>query len=221
MPNDDFVSPWTSESLTDQAASAFFKAALESRERSEKDTFAVRRQGLIFGVGGIGAAVVMAVACAGVFLRTPLPPPPGYIIVDRAAGTISDPVTAKDVPRYFSATTREAAMMDFIKACESYIPQTWAKLDYHACMIMATPDEQKRRASDIGPDGPRYPQKIFGQTGWAMPTTFLAFDPAAKRGRSRIRHSITNSTMSGLSSLKVRKERSAIRRISILHSTQN
>jgi hypothetical protein len=35
-----------------------------------------------------------------------------------------------------------------------------------------TPAEQKRRNLDIGGDGPRYPPRVLGPTGYAMPTDF-------------------------------------------------
>ena len=50
-------------------------------------------------------------------------------------------------------------------------------------MLQATPDEQKRRAADIGVAGaPHYPPGIFGPAGWAMPTDFLSFVKLAETG---------------------------------------
>ena len=80
------------------------------------------------------------------------------------------------------------ALRDFIVACESYIPQTWATLDWHNCMVHSTLDEQKRRDADIGQYGPRYPRTVFGPTGWAMPSAFLAFSKLGEIG------TVTNRT---------------------------
>ena len=34
-------------------------------------------------------------------------------------------------------------LRDFVTACESYVPETFLKVDWHNCMIMAVPEEQK------------------------------------------------------------------------------
>jgi type IV secretion system protein VirB8 len=166
---DDFVSPWAAETLTDDSRTAFYQAALAHRVGAANDARAVRQLGLIVGGAGMFCAMLAVAAAAGVYLKTPVPPPPNYIVVDRTTGVIDPPVTAKDVPRYFSEAVRQRAMRDFIVACESYVPETWARLDFHTCMIMATPAEQKRRAEEIGSKGPRFPPTVFGPGGWAMP----------------------------------------------------
>jgi type IV secretory pathway component VirB8 len=166
---------WPSDELSDASREAFYKAALERRESAERDTRMMGRYGLIFGAGCLVMGIIGMASGLVAYMKTPVPAPPGYIMMDRSTGWIDQPIAAKDAPRLFSETVRERAMRDFIVACESYVPQTWTKLDYHACMIQASPDEQKRRAADIGLNGPHYPVSIFGAAGWAMPTDFLSF----------------------------------------------
>jgi len=174
MP-DEGGSPWAADTLTDDGRDLFYKAALDRRASAEMDSRKVRQLGLIFGCAGLMMGLVGVVAGASVYLKTPVPPPPGWIFVDKSTGVIDPPVAARDAPRLFPETIRDRALRDFITACESYVPETWARLDFHACMIMATPAEQKRRADDIGRDGSRYPPKTFGPAGWAMPSAFQAF----------------------------------------------
>ncbi|MEA2728398.1 MAG: type secretion system protein VirB8 [Acetobacteraceae bacterium] len=176
------VTAWPAADLTDQSREAFHRAALARWESAQQDTKAIRRHGLIFGAAGLAAGVLGVAAGLVAYLKTPVPPPPGYIMIDRSTGWIDQPVAAKDAPRLFPEMVRERAIRDFIVACESYVPQTWAKLDFHACMIQATPDEQKRRAQDIGRDGSHYPPSVFGPTGWAMPTDFLSFVKLGQTG---------------------------------------
>jgi type IV secretory pathway component VirB8 len=166
---DNAISPWVAETLTDDSQKAFYEAAIAHQAGVAKSSRMVGQLGFLCGAGGLFCALVMAVAAGDVYLKTPVPPAPGYIVVDRTTGVIDPPVTAKDVPRYFNEAVRQRALRDFIIACESYVPETWARLDFHACMIMATPAEQKRRAEDIGLKGPRFPPTVFGQGGWAMP----------------------------------------------------
>jgi len=174
MPYDE-PPGWVADSLTDESAAAFYNAALARRESATKDADAVRRMGLIFGAGCLAIAALTSASALVVYVKTPVPPPPGYILVDRSTGAIDPPVAARDVAPLFTEAVRERALHDFINACEGYIPETWTKLDYHACMVMATPAEQKRREEDIGRNGPRYPPTAFGQGGWAMPSAFPAF----------------------------------------------
>lgn len=178
------TSAWPAEELSDASRDAFYKAALARREGAEQDAKAVRSLGLIVGAGGVIVGLLGIAACLVVYLKTPVPPPPGYIMVDRSTGWVDQPVTAKDAPKLFPEAVRERAMRDFIIACESYVPETWAKLDFHACMIQATPDEQKRRAQDIGRNGTHYPPAVFGPTGWAMPTDFLSFVKLGETGQT-------------------------------------
>lgn len=167
--------PWGSQALSDDGREAFYKAALGRWESGERDTHRFGRLGLMVGAAGMLVAVLAVGAAAAVYLKTPVPPPPGYIFVDKTAGVVEQPVAAKDAAPLFPETVRDRALRDFIVACESYVPETWARLDFHACMIMATPAEQKRRADDIGRNGTRYPPTVFGPNGWAMPNAFLAF----------------------------------------------
>jgi hypothetical protein len=166
---------WPAEDLSDAGRDAFYRAALARRDGAEQDARAVRTLGLMVGAGGVIAALMGVGAALVVYLKTPVPPPPGYIMMDRSTGWIDQPVTAKDAPKLFSETIRDRAMRDFIIACQSYVPETWSKVDWHACMIQATPDEQKRLAADMGKDGADYPPTVFGPKGWAMPTAFPSF----------------------------------------------
>jgi len=163
---------WPAETLSDASRAAFYKAALDRYESAEADTKAVRRQGFLFGCGGMLVGVLGMAAALTVYHKAPLPEPPGYILVDKSTGWIGQPMTAIDIPAYYPEATKDAALRDFIVSCESYVPQTWAKIAWHACMIQATPDEQRRREADIGRNGARYPVALFGPTGWAMPTDF-------------------------------------------------
>jgi hypothetical protein len=177
------VSTWPSAALTDDSREEFFKAVLSRRESAQKDNAKVRQIGFIWGAAGavIGTLGVMAALVA--YVKIPVPPPPGYILVDRQTGAIQPSVPAKDAPKLFTETVREKALRDFIVECESYVPQLFARVDYHACMIMATPAEQKRRADDIGPKGTRFPPMVFGgDKGFAMPTAFYDFKQLGTTG---------------------------------------
>jgi hypothetical protein len=173
---------WPAEDLSDASRDAFYQAALARREGTEHDARAARNLGLIVGAGGVAAALLGIGAGLIVYLKTPVPPPPGYILIDKSTGWIDQPVAAKDAPALFPETVRERAMRDFIIACQSYVPETWAKVDWHACMIQATPDEQKRLASGMGKNGADYPPSIFGPNGWAMPTAFPSFQLRGSAG---------------------------------------
>ena len=174
--------PWDAETLTEDGQAAFYKAALDRQESAGKDADAVRRLGLIFGAVGLAAGLLGMGAGVMVYIKTPVQPPPGYIFVDRSTGAFDHAVAAKDAPAQFPETIRQRALHDFVVACEGYIPETWVKVDFHACMIMATPAEQKRRDADIGRLGMRYPPTVFGVGGWAMPTAFEAFVKLGETG---------------------------------------
>jgi len=174
---------WTASELPDDAKAAFFRAALERRESVEKDAKAVRRLGLLGASGGIVVGIIGMAAGLTAYIKTPVQPPPGYIVMDRSTGWISEPLTARDSPKAFSELVRERAIRDFIVACTSYVPQTWARIDWHACMIQATPDEQKRLADEMGSrESPQYPPAIFGQNGWAMATAFPSMTKLGETG---------------------------------------
>ena len=173
---------WPAEDLSDASRDAFYKAALARREGSEQDAKAIRNLGLIVGAGGVTAALLGIGAGLIVYLKTPVPPPPGYILIDRSTGWIDQPVAAKDAPKLFSESVRERAIRDFVVACQSYVSETWAKVDWHACMIQATADEQKRLAADMGKNGADYPPTLFGPSGWAMPTAFPSFQLRGSSG---------------------------------------
>ena len=155
----------------------FYKAAEDRRASAERDTAAVRRQGFVFGSGCLVVTVAALASATLVYIRTPLPQPPGYILVHDTIGQVDPPTAAKDAPRLFGESVRRKAIRDYIMACESYVPATWAKLDYHNCMVMNAPAEQKRREADIGKGGPRYPVALFGPQGSAVPIAFTAWTP--------------------------------------------
>jgi hypothetical protein len=173
---------WQADVLTDASREAFFKASLARYESAEKDVDTIRRNSRICVAG----SVVMALLGMGYGLvaqiKAPVREPPGYILVHDTTGVIDRPLAAIDAPRIFGETVRERALRDFIVACESYVPETWQRLDFHACMIQATPAEQKRREADIGRLGPHYPPSVFGVSGWAMPSKFLAFVKLGETG---------------------------------------
>jgi type IV secretory pathway component VirB8 len=182
VPAIEPLSAWPTEALTDDSREAFFQAVLARQANTERDAGKVRQLGLICGAAGLLVGTLGVLAALTVYIKTPVPPPPGYILVDRETGTIDRAVAAVDAPRLFPETVRERALRDFVTACEAYVPETFARLDYHACMVMATPAEQKRRAEDIGPRGTRYPPTLFGPGGWAMPTAFYAFTQLGTTG---------------------------------------
>src|ERR1700744_414891 len=107
---DDLVSPWASASLDDTSRNAFYEAAIASRISAAKDAVAVRQLGLFVGAAGMFCAMVAIAAAAGVYLKTPVPSPPGYILVHDVTGVIDPPTTAKEVPRFFSEAVRQKAL---------------------------------------------------------------------------------------------------------------
>lgn len=159
------LSAWPSEPLTDDSRDAFYEAVLARQQGVLADAAKVRRQGTIYGTVGMVAAVIMALGSTAVYLKTPVPPPPGYILVNSTDGTITQPVSAVQAPAIFPEVTKEVALRAFVTACESYVPETFLLVDWHRCMIMATPDEQKIIAADIGPKGHRDPAAIFTGPG--------------------------------------------------------
>lgn len=166
---------WTATELDHGSRDAFYKAAMERRDAVERDAKAVRRIGLIAALGGAAVGILGMAAGLTAYIKTPVQPPPGYIVIDNTAGWISEPLTARDAPRTFSEAVRQRAIRDFIIACTSYVPQTWLKIDWHACMIQATAAQQKRLAEEMGNrESPQYPPAIFGLNGWAMATAFPA-----------------------------------------------
>lgn len=163
---------WVSDSLSDAGQQAFFKAAQERQAATERDNRRVNRLGFAVGIGGISGGLIALVAALIVVSKMPPTQPQKYVLIDRASGAIVPAVDAKDAPVLFPEATRRAEIRALIVACEGYVPQTWAKIDFHACMIRLTPAEQKRRDLDIGVSGTRYPPHVFGATGWAMPSDF-------------------------------------------------
>jgi type IV secretory pathway component VirB8 len=159
------LSAWPSEPLTDDSREAFYTAVKDRQQSALADAERVRRLGTIYGASGLAAAVVMAIGALTVYIKTPVPPPPGYILVDKTEGLITQPVSAQQAPTIFPEIVRERALRDFVTACETYVPETFLKVEWHNCMIMATPDEQKIIAADIGPKGPRDPTVLFGGPG--------------------------------------------------------
>ena len=166
---------WVAAELDQESREAFFRSAVERQTSIEADAKAIRRQGIIFGSAGLAIAVVMTIAAAAVFLKKPAPPAPGFVLVDKENGVIGPAVAAPDAPKLFGEMVNERALRDFITRCEGYIPETWQRIDFHSCMVMASPDEQRRLAAVFDHRSPDYPPALFGAHGWAMPTRFLAF----------------------------------------------
>jgi type IV secretion system protein VirB8 len=167
--------PWVAEDLTDASREAFYAAARQRQAAAEKADRSAGRLWQIVGCAGVAMGLLGMGAALDVFHRTPLPEPPRYILMDKTTGAIDPPVTARDAPRLFNDVMRERAIRDFIVACQSYVPPTWASLDYHACMLMAVPAEQKRLAADMSQKGdPDYPPASF-PNGYAMPSSFQQF----------------------------------------------
>lgn len=173
---------WMTGEPSDDSRKLIFEAALAKQAEIEKSAKTVRAIGFMSGAAGLFVGAVGVLAAAMVYYKTPVPNPMGYALIDSTEGVIVRPVSAKDAPNLYSEAVRRRAIKDMISACESYIPQTWASLDWHNCMVHSTPDEQKRREMDIGQFGPRYPSKIFGQNGWAAPSNFFSFVKLAEDG---------------------------------------
>jgi hypothetical protein len=163
---------WVSDTLSDTGQQAFFEAAKERQAATERDRRARNTLGLWVGLGGIGSGLLALSISWNTVAKLPPVQPQKYVLIDKASGAVIPAADAKDAPLLYPESTRRAELHALIVACESYVPQSWAKIDYHLCMIRLTPAEQKRRALDIGTDGPRYPAKTFGPTGYAMPTDF-------------------------------------------------
>lgn len=155
------LSAWPSDALTDDSRELLYQAVLARQASAQMDAAKVRRMGVIVGTLGAGCAAVMAVGCLIVYEKTPVPPPPGYILVDKSDGTITQPIGATQIPKSFPEITRAKAMRDFITSCETYVPETFRKVEWHNCMLMATIAEQKLIAAEIGPKGPRDPTLLF------------------------------------------------------------
>jgi hypothetical protein len=158
----DGPTTWVTDDLTDESREAFFAAARQRQAAAERADRSTGRLWQIVGGVGLGAGLLGLGAAVDALHRTPLPQPPGYILMDKTTGAIDPPVTALDAPKVFNEIIRERAIRDFLYACQSYVPETWAAQDYHACMLMATPAEQKRLAADIGTNNsPDYPPTLF------------------------------------------------------------
>jgi type IV secretory pathway component VirB8 len=165
---------WHTEQLSPEAEEAFFAATRDRQAATERAMKQHNSLGYWVGTSGLVAGLLVLGSALIVYHKVPPKAEVDYILVDSSRGVVLPRVSAKDAPMLYPESVRQGALVEFIKACESYIPQTWAKIDYHACMIRATHDEQKRREAEIGSGGTRYPPKVFGPTGWAMPDDFPA-----------------------------------------------
>jgi type IV secretory pathway component VirB8 len=163
---------WVSDTLDDQSQKAFYKAAIARQDGIEADAARVLRIASVMAVCGGVVALLGVGAAWTVYAKTPVPEPPGYIYIDRSNGVFFNPIKANDVAASYPEAVKRAAIRDFIVACESYVPETWKDIDYHACMIRATPAEQKRRAVELGPGGERFPPSYFGAGGYGVPVKF-------------------------------------------------
>jgi type IV secretory pathway component VirB8 len=150
MPDDNAVvfahEPWESEDLTAEARKAFYAATVAKIDTSKRSADEVRRLSVWFGGSCLGFALIMTAAAASVYFRTPAPRQPGFVAVfDSSTGRMGAAIPIVDAPKLFSQAQDESDLQAFITRCEGYVPQTWASADFHACMIMSAPDEQKRR----------------------------------------------------------------------------
>lgn len=167
---------WHAEALTDESLAEFSKAAEARWVGVAEQAKATFRLSTIMAAGGVAFGLLGGASALVVHIKQPVPEPPGYILVDKQAGEITGPVPAKDVPAVFPETVRQRALRDFITSCQSYIPQTWSAIDYHQCMLFASPEEQTRLAEDMGKTtSPLYPPALFGPQGWAMPIDFPSY----------------------------------------------
>jgi type IV secretory pathway component VirB8 len=167
---------WQSEPLTDESAAAFFKASVDRWKAADKAARNGKRDRTLFAAC-MGAMGVLGMAAGlAVYIKTPVPKPPDWIVVNPVTGVAERPIAAADAPRLFNEAVRQRALREFITRCTSYVSDTWARFDFHACMIMATPEQQKRFDKDIGPGGRSYPPTVFGANGWARASKFTAFD---------------------------------------------
>jgi type IV secretory pathway component VirB8 len=167
---------WQSEPLTDESAAAFFKASADRWSEADKAARNGRRDRTRFATC-MGAMGVLGMAAAlTVYIKTPVPKPPEWVVLHDQSGVVDRPIAAADAPRLFNEATRQRVLREFITRCTSYVSETWARFDFHACMIMATPEQQKRFDKDIGPGARSYPPVVFGANGWARASKFPAFD---------------------------------------------
>jgi hypothetical protein len=153
---------WAAEDLTDDSREAFYAAARQHQAAAERADRSNSRLWQIVGCAGVVIGLIGMGAAFDAIHHAPMQQPPGYVVMDKTTGWISQPMTALDAPQAFSEIIRERAIRGFLYACQSYIPETWWTQDYHACMLMATPAEQKRLAAEIGTsDAPDYPPTLF------------------------------------------------------------
>jgi hypothetical protein len=163
---------WDTEALSDAGQQAFFKAAQERQQASEEDRRERRSLGFWVGGAGMSGGLIALVIAWSVVSKMPPVQPQKYVLVDKASGAVVPAADASDAPLLYPEATRRAELRSLIVACEQYIPQTWAKIDFHNCVIRLTPAEQKRREMDIGVNGVRYPPRVFTANGYAMPSDF-------------------------------------------------
>jgi len=166
---------WRSEPLSDESAAAFFQASLDRWKAADKAARDGKRDRNLYGAC-MGAMGLIGMTCGlTAYIKTPAAGPPDWIVMHDQTGVADRPIAAADAPRLFNEATRQRALREFITRCTSYVSDTWARFDFHACMIMATPEQQKRFANDIGPGARDYPPTVFGANGWARASKFTAF----------------------------------------------
>lgn len=166
------MNKWVSDTLSKVGLEEFLQAARERQAATEKDSRDRQSMWFLVGFGGMAMGLTAMGISFAVVEKMPPAQPQKYVLIDRASGAVVPSADAKDAPLLYPEATRRAELRALIVSCEGYAPQTWAKVDFHNCMIRLTPSEQKRRDLDIGVDGVRYPPRIFGPTGWAMPNDF-------------------------------------------------
>ena len=113
------------------------------QEASERDRRRVNRLGYVVGISGMVGGLIALAAALTVVAKLPPVQPQKYVLVDKTSGAIVPATDAKDAPLLYPEATHRAEIRALIVACEGYVPQSWAKVDFHNCMIRLTPGEQK------------------------------------------------------------------------------
>jgi hypothetical protein len=84
---------WIAEDLTDDSRAAFYAAARQRQEAAEAAERSNGRLWQIVGCAGLAIGVIGMGAAFDAIHRTPIQPPPGYVIMDKTTGWLSPPMT--------------------------------------------------------------------------------------------------------------------------------
>ncbi len=172
---------WRAGQMSDADRQAHFAAAKDYASELRKIGRAHRLAGFVVGVVGIAAGTIGITAAAMQYDR--LPEPPRWIAVDNHVGWVGEPISSMDAERIITAPVLVSLLRDIITRCESYNPAT-ADLDFHACTIMLSPEQQAIYERRTSKENPLSPRNMLGPRGVArieLPMRF--FDkPAGKEG---------------------------------------